>query len=174
MLPEKLRPRWVRWLCDLQLLARLKVPRCSKPENFGEMISAQLHNFADACQNGYGQCYDLRIINKQNQLHCVLVTAKSRISPIKSVTIPTSAALVSAQVNTVLERSQSILILSKSFGPIVNSFWFMLTTSHDVSMSSWPIEFSKFMIFLPPLNRNTLQRKLTLLTQRLMGFLRKW
>ena len=55
-LPERIRLRWVRWLRDLQLLARLTVPRCYKPEDFGEITSARLHNFSDACQDGYGQC----------------------------------------------------------------------------------------------------------------------
>ena len=118
MLPERMRPRWMRWLSDLQILPRHWVPRSYKPENFGEIASAQLHNFSDASQNGYGQCSYLRIVNKQNEIHCVLVMAKSRVSPIKSVTIPRlelTAALISARVNALLRNELEYINLSQVF-----------------------------------------------------------
>ena len=105
MLPECIRPHWVKRLSDLQILPRLKVPRSYEPESFGEIASAQLHKFSHASQNSYGLCSYLRIVNKQNDIHCVLVMAKSRVSPIKLVTIfrvELTAAHISAGVNVLL------------------------------------------------------------------------
>jgi hypothetical protein len=105
--PERMRPRWLRWLSDLQRLVQLKVPRCYKPEDFGDVVSVQIHDFSDACKDGYGQCSYLRLVNKKSKIHCVPVMAKSRVAPMTMVTIPRlelTAALASAKVNAVLQK----------------------------------------------------------------------
>ena len=53
-LPDTLRSRWEQWRNDLFLFETLKVPRCFKPDHFGEVKSAELHHFSDAITNGYG------------------------------------------------------------------------------------------------------------------------
>ena len=99
--PDSIRPRWERWRSELHSLADLNIPRCYKPDNFGECTSVELHNFSDASLIGYGQCTYLRMVNIQNEVHCSLVMEKSRVTPLKSVTVPRlelAAALVSAKI----------------------------------------------------------------------------
>lgn len=105
--PEPLRARWERWRGDLHLLSNLKIPRCYKPEGFGELNSVELHHFSDASKDAYGQCSYLRLTNDSGQTHCSLAMAKSRVAPLKPVTIPRlelTAALVSVKTSDVLRR----------------------------------------------------------------------
>ena len=99
---DQLRPRWEQWRNDLRLLESLKIPRCYKPEEFGDPKVVELHHFSDASQAGYGQCSYLRLLNESHQAHCSLVMGKSRVTPLKSVTIPRlelTAAVVSVRVS---------------------------------------------------------------------------
>lgn len=51
---------------------------------------------------GYGQCSYIRLVDDQNNIHCSLVIAKSRITPLMSITIPRlelTAAVVSVRMN---------------------------------------------------------------------------
>lgn len=75
--PEPLHARWEQWRGDLLQLSNLKVPRCYKPEGFGEVKPVELHHFSDASKDAYGQRSYLRLINHSGQIHCSLVMAKS-------------------------------------------------------------------------------------------------
>ena len=44
----------------------------------------ELHGFCDACEMGYG----VRSIDQNNTTHCQLLCAKSRVAPLKTVSIP--------------------------------------------------------------------------------------
>ena len=106
-IPEHLLQEWGRWQRDICLLAKLKVPRCYKPDGFGEVKVVELHSFSDASETGYGQCSYLRLVDDKNRIHCSLVMAKSRVAPLKPITIPRlelTAALVNAKVGSSLGR----------------------------------------------------------------------
>ena len=106
-LPEELLPRWERWKADLKNLAKLSIPRCYKPLEFGPIKKCELHHFSDASTEGYGQCSYLRLISERNQVHCSLVTSKARVAPTKVTTIPRlelNAALVSVKMSNLLQE----------------------------------------------------------------------
>jgi hypothetical protein len=79
-IPNHLRMKWLKWGNKIHLLSNLKVPRCYKPESFANIRSAQLHNFSDASNDGYGQCSYLRLVDDANIVHCSLVIGKARSS----------------------------------------------------------------------------------------------
>ena len=86
----------------MRLLEGLKIPRCYKPEDFGDIKAIELHHFSDASQAGYGQCSYLRLLNGSNQTHCSLVMGKARVAPLKPVTIrrlELTVAVVSVRVS---------------------------------------------------------------------------
>ena len=106
-IPELLKFRWERWRSDLVLLSKLSVKRCLKPENFGRVIQVQLHSFSDASIKGYGQCTYIRLKDHNGNIHCSLVMAKARVTPLKPIIIPRlelTAALVSAKISAHLKR----------------------------------------------------------------------
>jgi len=81
------RAAWEFWRASLPSLEKIEIPRCYKPSEF-KHVSSELHHFSDASHMGYGQCSYLRLISADGQIHCVLVMGKSRVTPLKSVTIP--------------------------------------------------------------------------------------
>ncbi|KAL6474671.1 hypothetical protein MHYP_G00157110 [Metynnis hypsauchen] len=106
-LPAMLKPRWEKWLNDLTELKRICIARCYLPNDFGKVIKTELHHFSDASTCGYGQCSYLRMKNDVGQVHCALVMAKARVSPMRVTTIPRlelKAAVVSVSVSSLLRE----------------------------------------------------------------------
>ena len=105
--PESIRMMWQKWRKELHVLEQLSIPRCYKPANFGDIISAELHHFSDASTQGYGQCSYLRLKNDQGQIHCSFVIGKARVTPLKPITVPRlelTAAVVSVKTSEQLQR----------------------------------------------------------------------
>ncbi|CAB4004899.1 Hypothetical predicted protein [Paramuricea clavata] len=106
-IPDNLLPRWEKWQRNLPLLNALQLRRCYKPQVFGKIKTVELHNFSDASSYGYGQCSYLRLVDDQNRIYCTLVMAKSRVAPLKPITISRlelTAALVSAKISDFLQK----------------------------------------------------------------------
>jgi len=105
-LPEHLKPRWESWKGDFNNLKKLQINRCYVPATFGDVVNKELHHFSDASTTGYGQCTYLRLINKNNDVHCSFM-GKARVSPTKVTTIPRlelTAATVSVTVGNMLKE----------------------------------------------------------------------
>ena len=116
---EDVLSRWDRWRKDLLNLSKLKVQRCYRPANFGQVTSVQFHHFADASLEGYGQCSYVRLKDEQNQVTTALVMAKSRVTPVKAVTIPRlelTAALTAVKVSQFLNKELT-------FKNVQNYYW---------------------------------------------------
>ncbi|GAA50249.1 WDFY family member 4, partial [Clonorchis sinensis] len=83
---QTIQDAWKKWRNDIQIIESLVIPRCVKSKQF--VIEHQsLHIFSDASEVGYGAVAYLRCESLQ-QVHCSLLMGKSRVAPIKSVTLP--------------------------------------------------------------------------------------
>lgn len=102
-IPSEHLQRWLKWLEDLPKLEALKVDRCLKPKNFTDIVTAEIHHFSDASQQGYGAVSYLRTTDVNGNVHCSFVMAKSRLAPLKSITIP-RLELMAAVVSTRLDK----------------------------------------------------------------------
>ena len=118
-IPDKDEARWRNWLEDLHKLEQLKVDCCFNPCGFGEALSCQLHHFADASQLTYGAVTYLRLTNSNGDTHCSFIIGKSRLSPLKQLTI-LRLQLSAAVVATRLDR-----MVRKEIGTPINDsiFW---------------------------------------------------
>ena len=154
-IPESLRAKWDFWRRDLLNLDTLTISRCFKPDEFGEVITAQMHHFSDASQSGYGQCSYLRLVDNKDQVHCSLVMGKSRVAPLKAVTVPRlelTAALVSVKVGSLLQQELDL-------GSIQNIYW----TDSKVVLGYISNESRRFHVYVA--NRVQQIRDLTDLSQ---------
>ncbi|XP_044007558.1 uncharacterized protein LOC122852058 [Aphidius gifuensis] len=79
----------------------------------------QVHGFCDASNIGYGACLFIRTTLADQSIHCRLLCAKSRVAPIKQITIP-RLELCGAQVLTQLYKEASS---SFNFLPSKIIFW---------------------------------------------------
>ncbi|MCG8033352.1 MAG: hypothetical protein JAZ03_14395, partial [Candidatus Thiodiazotropha taylori] len=116
-LPDKLHARWDDWRNGLKDLVMVNIQRCVKPRDFGAVKVAEMHHFSDASTSGYGQCSFLRLIDDSDQVHCSLLMGKSRVTPLKPITIPRlelSAALLSVKIGSSLEQELDFKGLSLS------------------------------------------------------------
>ncbi|XP_071944378.1 uncharacterized protein [Antedon mediterranea] len=80
--------RWQQWLDELKRLQEWNMPRCYISKGLGEIASRQLHVFSDASEKGYGMAAYMRYEDKQGKARCSLVLARSRVTPLKHVTVP--------------------------------------------------------------------------------------
>ncbi|CAI6345421.1 unnamed protein product [Macrosiphum euphorbiae] len=96
-IPSDLSSQWARYHSELHLVQNLHIPRRITAD---DALSVQLHAFADSSQKGYAAAVYLRV-ESHAAVHCHLVTAKSRVAPLKHVTIPRlelCGALLAAQL----------------------------------------------------------------------------
>ncbi|XP_048735788.2 uncharacterized protein LOC125651252 [Ostrea edulis] len=104
---------WTKWILQAQQLEALKVERCYKPKNFGRIISCQLHCFSDASDVGMGDVIYLRFVNEQGRIHCAFVIGKSRLAPLKTITIPRkelTAAVIMVKLAMVISENLDFAI----------------------------------------------------------------
>ena len=105
-IPEDIKVKWEKWRSDLLEVQCISIPRCYKPDDFGRVVSAQLHHFSDASVKGYGQCSYLRLVDENQRVHRSFVMGKSRVAPLKPVTIPRlelTAAVCSVRIRQQLQ-----------------------------------------------------------------------
>ena len=72
-LQESDKLQWKRWLADLPKLQAVRVNRCFKPIEFGDVKEIQLHLFSDASRLGYAAVGYLCLEDNNNQIHCAFV-----------------------------------------------------------------------------------------------------
>ena len=101
------RATWEKWRSELPGLESIQIRRCFKPKNFGNVVNVSVHHFSDASDKGYGEANYLRLENEKGMVNCCLLMGKSRVAPLKTVTIPRlelTAATVSIKVGLLLAR----------------------------------------------------------------------
>ncbi|XP_011859297.1 PREDICTED: uncharacterized protein LOC105556797 [Vollenhovia emeryi] len=97
-IPTEICDQWKTYLNSLEELNNITFPRqvCTT-----QVASLQLHGFADASEAAYGACLYIRSTRFDQTYHTALVCSRSRIAPLKKLTLPRlelCAALVLAQL----------------------------------------------------------------------------
>ncbi|KAM7302220.1 uncharacterized protein ISCGN_017737 [Ixodes scapularis] len=85
-LPEALRQEWTTWCAELKDLQRIMAPR--HLQNADGESKLELHVFTDASPQAYGACAYLRAVDRKENVSVTLVFAKSRVAPLKTLTLP--------------------------------------------------------------------------------------
>ncbi|XP_055614677.1 uncharacterized protein LOC129761002 [Uranotaenia lowii] len=111
--PEELQIRWLQWVSLFNQLNLIRIPRQYFPSrNTAEIGLLQLHVFVDASESAYACAAYLRS-EFHDKVSCVLVTAKSRVAPLKTVSIPRlelQAAVVGSRLMEYVEQTCSLNI----------------------------------------------------------------
>ncbi|XP_076650259.1 uncharacterized protein LOC143357625 [Halictus rubicundus] len=83
--PLSIHSTWVNYATQLNLLNNLAFERRIL---LPDAVNIQLHGFCDASESGYGACIYLRSSNTSGQIQSRLLCAKSRVAPLKAVSLP--------------------------------------------------------------------------------------
>uniref|UniRef100_A0A0S7ENZ8 PPUP8834 n=1 Tax=Poeciliopsis prolifica TaxID=188132 RepID=A0A0S7ENZ8_9TELE len=78
-----------------------------KPDDFCPTAKAEMHHFSDASDVGYGTASYLLLINEDGRRSCGLLMAKSRVAPLKKITVPRmelTAAVIAVKVDKLLRQ----------------------------------------------------------------------
>ncbi|XP_046431027.1 uncharacterized protein LOC124184894 [Neodiprion fabricii] len=88
-LPKILETRWRIYEEELKDIAFISVPRYfGSRANLAASQSVELHGFSDASQSALSAVIFLRLLTESNDIRVSLVAAKTRVAPLKKVTIP--------------------------------------------------------------------------------------
>ena len=79
---------WRQWLLDIVKLEQMSLPRSIRPRDFVDPMTCQMHAFSDASDEGYGIAIYTRLEGSSGRVFCNLLMGKSRVAPLKKVTIP--------------------------------------------------------------------------------------
>ena len=85
--PKEIEEDWRRWRSELSHLSTMGIPRCYFPKEVA-VHSVQLHGFSDASENAYAGVVYLRVSDTSGNVHLTLVTSKTKVAPIKRLSIP--------------------------------------------------------------------------------------
>ena len=110
--------RWTSWLEELPKLEQFALERCLKQSDCAGIVSYQLHHFSDASEVAYGAVSYLRLVDSQGKIRCSFLMGKSRLAPLKSLTIPRmelSAAVLSTRLDAMMRQELDIAIHNSFF-----------------------------------------------------------
>ena len=85
--PESVRESWLKWRSELDLLSTKNVPRCYHDKTTS-VTSMELHGFSDASELAYSAVVYLRMECADGSIQIGLVLSKTKVAPIKRLTIP--------------------------------------------------------------------------------------
>ncbi|XP_025262631.1 uncharacterized protein LOC105253514 [Camponotus floridanus] len=85
-LPENDVHQWRSWQAELPHLGDIRIPRwlASGPND----STQEIHGFADASEKAFAAVVYLLIRDKDNQVKVTLLSAKTKVAPLKQVTLP--------------------------------------------------------------------------------------
>ena len=105
-----------RWLSELPLLTKLSIKRHMLPVVLHKnLVTLQLHHFADASTKAYGTASYIRAEDNNGNVHISFIFGKSRLAPIKAVTVPRlelMAAVVAVNIDEMLKRELNVAVTS--------------------------------------------------------------
>lgn len=82
--PDNLNTRWNQFREQLPLFSRLQIPRFIDTAQ----LNTDLIGFCDASEKGYAAVVYIHTHNESSSPHVSIVTAKSRVAPLKCLTLP--------------------------------------------------------------------------------------
>ncbi|KAF0024907.1 hypothetical protein F2P81_021788 [Scophthalmus maximus] len=102
----------------LQSLSLFSVNRCIKLLGFGVVKLAQLQHFSDASTEGYGTVSYILLTNEKDQKITSFLIGKSRVAPLKQVTVPRielTAAVIAVKMVKILQLELQLKLDKSTF-----------------------------------------------------------
>ena len=98
-------------------MEQVSIPRCLRPSDFDVSV-CELHHFCDGSSVGYGACSYIRLLSDSGLPVVSLIFAKSRVAPVKPITIPRlelASAVLAVKIAVMLEKELKYSSISHHF-----------------------------------------------------------
>ena len=92
-LPQDILTQWRSWKEELLDVSDIQIPRCFTITSDIERI--EIHGFGDASLKAYGAAVYIRIVSTKGGINTKLVMSKTRVAPLKRITLPRIELLAS-------------------------------------------------------------------------------
>ena len=87
LLPKHHQKEWIKWFRELNDLELVKIPRCLK-DPVAKVVELCIHTFTDAFESAYAAAVYARHVYENDDVTVRLIASKSRLAPLKAVSIP--------------------------------------------------------------------------------------
>ncbi|GFX71320.1 uncharacterized protein TNCV_2453321 [Trichonephila clavipes] len=87
-LTTELKNKWETWCSQVCLLNDLTLERINFPYPLDKGKDLQLHIFCDASPRAFGAVAHFRYVTTNDDIYTSFITAKSRVFPLKKLTLP--------------------------------------------------------------------------------------
>ncbi|XP_043471319.1 uncharacterized protein LOC122504323 [Leptopilina heterotoma] len=107
-IPTSIETSWREYLDQLPCINQLRFQRCAISPNAKNL---QLHGFCDSSEKAYGACLYIRSIDERGQAQVVLLCSKSRVAPVKTISLPRlelCSALLLAELQNLVQNTLKI------------------------------------------------------------------
>ncbi|CAB4022309.1 Hypothetical predicted protein, partial [Paramuricea clavata] len=107
-IPTETCRKWTQWLKEINDLENLAIPRCYVELPMNRYSRLELHAFGDASELAYASAVYLRALFVEGHISTGLVMSKTRIAPVKRVTLPRlelMAAVITARLCTYVRNA---------------------------------------------------------------------
>ena len=98
---------WIKFVKYAQDIQDVSVPRWT---HFQPMCTVEIHGFCDASERAYAATLYIRVQNDKNQINISLLASKTRVAPIKNISLPRlelcGAVLLSELMNAIIPNLQ--------------------------------------------------------------------
>ncbi|XP_063899931.1 uncharacterized protein LOC135119446 [Zophobas morio] len=108
---QNIHGEWLNLIHDLTHLDKIRISRKTIPPN---VTNIELHGFSDTSEKAYGAAIYLRTVGIDGNVQIQLLTSKSRVAPIKRVTIPRLELMATVLLSDLTTRISQILDITIS------------------------------------------------------------
>ena len=112
-IPQNITEEWLRWRTELKYLSKKLINRyCfSKDAMIREL---QLYGFCDASEDAFAGVVYIQMTDSEDKVHTSLVVAKTKVAPIKRLTIPRLELCGTYLLTKILYHVREVLKISFS------------------------------------------------------------
>ncbi|XP_065060575.1 uncharacterized protein LOC135687848 [Rhopilema esculentum] len=106
--PVEMLNKWNKFVCDLSSVGVISLPRCLYEKSTDKINKCYLHGFADASKKAY--CAMIYLVYETDTgMHSGLICAKTRVAPLKELSIPRLELMSGRILSTLMETVYNAL-----------------------------------------------------------------
>ena len=106
--PLSIYDTWLRWRSELVMLTSRHIPRCYFPID-RHIVDTEIHGFSDASELAYAAVVYIRTVDTEGDVHTSIVISKTKVAPIKRLTIPRLELCSAHLLSQLISHVRSIL-----------------------------------------------------------------